>query len=103
MKQNRQNGDYTENKTVKTERTINMDLNIREKKVLYTFACPNHQNTVKQLKWLTTLTVDPQAKHRMLELTRKMETEIRKVGIQPFIISSVGRWTSITVPSAACV
>ena len=53
-----------------------MKLSIREKKVLYDFACPNHHNTVTRLKWLTALTVDPQAKHRMLELARKMETEV---------------------------
>ena len=53
-----------------------MKLSIREKKVLYDFACPNHHNTVTRLKWLTALTVDPQAKHRMLELARKMETEM---------------------------
>lgn len=53
-----------------------MKLNIKEKKVLYAFACPNHHNTVTRLKWLTALTVDPQAKHRMLELARKMETEM---------------------------
>ena len=50
-----------------------MKLSIREKKVLYAFACPNHHNTVTRLKWLTALTVDPQAKHQMLELARKME------------------------------
>ena len=53
-----------------------MKLSIREKKVLYDFACPNHHNTVTRLKWLTALTVDPQAKHRMLELARKMEMEV---------------------------
>ena len=53
-----------------------MKLSIREKKVLYDFACPNHHNTVTRLKWLTALTVDPLAKHRMLELARKMETEM---------------------------
>ncbi len=53
-----------------------MKLSIREKKVLYDFACPNHHNTVTRLKWLTALTVDPQAKHQMLELARKMETEM---------------------------
>ena len=53
-----------------------MKLRIREKKVLYDFACPNHHNTVTRLKWLTALTVDPQAKHRMLELARKMEMEV---------------------------
>lgn len=55
-----------------------MKLSIREKKVLYAFACPNHHNTVTRLKWLTALTVDPQAKHRMLELARKMETEMEE-------------------------
>ena len=34
-----------------------MKLSIREKKVLYDFACPNHHNTVTRLKWLTALTV----------------------------------------------
>src|SRR5699024_1100875 len=53
-----------------------MKLSIREKKVLYAFACPNHHNTVTRLKWLTVLTVDPQAKHQMLELARTMETEM---------------------------
>ena len=32
--------------------------------------------TVTRLKWLTGLTVDLQTKRRMLELSRKMETEI---------------------------
>ena len=53
-----------------------MKLSMKEKKALYAFACPNHHNTVTRLKWLTALTVDPQAKHRMLELARKMETEM---------------------------
>ena len=51
-----------------------MKLSIREKKVLYAFACPNHHNTVTRLKWLTALTVDPQAKHRMLELAESWYT-----------------------------
>lgn len=55
-----------------------MKLSMKEKKVLYAFACPNHHNTVTRLKWLTALTVDPQAKHRMLELARKMETEMEE-------------------------
>ncbi len=55
-----------------------MKLSMKEKKVLYVFACPNHHNTVTRLKWLTALTVDPQAKHRMLELARKMETEMEE-------------------------
>ncbi len=53
-----------------------MKLSMKVKKVLFAFACPNHHNTVTRLKWLTALTVDPQAKHRMLELARKMETEM---------------------------
>jgi hypothetical protein len=53
-----------------------MKLSIQEKKVLYAFACSNHHNTVTRLKWLTSLTVDPETKHWMLELTRKMETEV---------------------------
>lgn len=53
-----------------------MKLSMKEKKVLYAFAFPNHHNTVTRLKWLTALTVDPQAKYRMLELARKMETEM---------------------------
>lgn len=53
-----------------------MKLSIQEKKVLYVFACPNYHNTVTRLKWLTGLTVDPKAKRWMLELARKMETEM---------------------------
>ena len=55
-----------------------MKLSMKEKKVLYAFACPNQHNTVTRLKWLTALTVDPQAKHRMLELARTMETEMEE-------------------------
>ena len=50
-----------------------MRLSIQEKKVLYAFACPNYYNRVTRLKWLTGLTVDPQTKRRMSELSRKME------------------------------
>lgn len=53
-----------------------MKLSIDEKKVLYAFSCTNHRNTVTRLKWLTSLTVDPQAKYRMLELARKIENEM---------------------------
>ena len=53
-----------------------MKLSMKEKKILYAFACPSDDNTVARLKWLTALTVDPEAKRRMLELARKMETEI---------------------------
>ena len=55
-----------------------MNLNIKEKKVLYVFACPNWHNTVTRLKWLTALTVDPEAKHWMLELTRKIDNEAKE-------------------------
>ena len=55
-----------------------MKLSIQEKKILYAFACPNHHNTVTRLKWLTALTVAPQAKHRIRELAQKMETEMEE-------------------------
>lgn len=55
-----------------------MRLSIQEKKILYAFACPNYHNTVTRLKWLTALTVDPQAKHRMLELARRMENKVEE-------------------------
>ena len=35
-----------------------MKLNMKEKKILYAYACPSHHNTVTRLKWLTALTVD---------------------------------------------
>ena len=53
-----------------------MKLSIQEKKVMYNFGCPSYHNTATRLKRLTTLTVDPQAKHRMLKLARKMESEM---------------------------
>ena len=53
-----------------------MKLSMKEKKILYAFACPSHDNTVARLKWLTALTVDPEVKRRMLELARKMEMEV---------------------------
>ena len=53
-----------------------MTLSMKEKKILYAYGCPSHHNTVTRLKWLTALTVDPEAKRRMLELARKMETEV---------------------------
>lgn len=63
-----------------------MKLSIREKKVLYDFGCPNHHNTVTRLKWLTALTVDPEAKHRMLELAQKMETEMAESWYSSFYL-----------------
>ena len=50
-----------------------MKLNMKEKKILYAYACPSHHNTVTRLKWLTALTVDPEAKSQMLHLARKIE------------------------------
>ena len=50
-----------------------MTLSMKEKKILYAFACPSHHNTVTRLKWLTALTVDPEAKRRMLGLARKVD------------------------------
>ena len=47
---------------------IIMKLSMKEKKILYTFACPSHDNTVTRLKWLMALTVDPEAKRWMLGL-----------------------------------
>ena len=38
-----------------------MKLSMKEKKILYAFACPSHHNTVTRLKWLTALTIDPEA------------------------------------------
>lgn len=52
-----------------------MKLNIKEKKVLYAFGCTSWHNTVTRLKWLTSLTVDPEAKRWMLALTKKIEQE----------------------------
>ena len=46
--------------------------------MLYAYGCTNHHNTITRLKWLTSLTVDPEAKHWMLELARKMETEVEE-------------------------
>ena len=39
-----------------------MTLSMKEKKILYAYGCPSHHNTVTRLKWLTALTVDPEAK-----------------------------------------
>lgn len=63
-----------------------MKLSIDEKKVLYAFSCTNHRNTVTRLKWLTSLTVDPQAKYRMLELARKIENEMTESRYPDFYI-----------------
>lgn len=63
-----------------------MKLCIREKKILYDYGCPDHHNTVTRLKWLTALAVDPEAKHRLLKLARKMETEIEESWYRHFYL-----------------
>lgn len=61
-----------------------MKLNMKEKKILYAYACPSHHNTVTRLKWLTALTVDPEAKSQMLHLTHKIETETEERWYEAF-------------------
>ena len=61
-----------------------MKLSMKEKKILYAFACPSHDNTVTRLKWLTALTVDPEAKRWMLGLVRKVETEVNESWYEAF-------------------
>lgn len=81
-----------------------MKLNMKEKKILYAYACPSHHNTVTRLKWLTALTVDPEAKSQMLHLARKIETETEgKGGTKPFTIICVWRWTNTAGLDAVCV
>lgn len=61
-----------------------MKLNMKEKKILYAYACPSHHNTATRLKWLTALTVDPEAKSQMLHLARKIETETEERWYEAF-------------------
>ena len=70
-----------------------MKLSMKEKKILYAYGCPSHHNTVTRLKWLTALTVDPEAKRRMLGLARKVETEVDEI----FTTICAWRWTSTAV------
>ena len=63
---------------------IIMTLSMKEKKILYAYGCPSHHNTVTRLKWLTALTVDPEAKRRMLGLARKVETEVGESWYEDF-------------------
>ncbi len=63
---------------------IIMTLSMKEKKILYAYGCPSHHNTVTRLKWLTALTVDPEAKRRMLGLARKVETEVEESWYEDF-------------------
>ena len=66
-----------------TEEII-MTLSMKEKKILYAYGCLSHHNTVTRLKWLTALTVDPEAKRRMLGLARKVETEVGESWYEDF-------------------
>ena len=61
-----------------------MKLSMKEKKILYAYGCPSHHNTVTRLKWLTALTVDPEAKRRMLGLARKVNTEVDESWYEDF-------------------
>ena len=63
---------------------IIMTLSMKEKKILYAYGCPSHHNTVTRLKWLTALTVDPEAKRRMLGLARKVESEVDESWYEDF-------------------
>ena len=80
-----------------------MTLSMKEKKILYAYGCPSHHNTVTRLKWLTALTVDPEAKRRMLGLARKVESEVDESWYEIFTTICGWRWTSAAVSSAACV
>lgn len=80
-----------------------MKLNMKEKKILYAYGCPSHHNTVTRLKWLTALTVDPEAKGQMLHLTRKLRQRQTKAGTTASITAYAWRWMSITGSSTACV
>ena len=73
---------------------IIMTLSMKEKKILYAYGCLSHHNTVTRLKWLTALTVDPEAKRRMLGLARKVETEMNESWYGIFITICAWRWTS---------
>ncbi len=81
-----------------------MTLSMKEKKILYAYGCLSHHNTVTRLKWLTALTVDPEAKRRMLGLARKVETEMNESWYEDFLSPSAhgdGRVTAVS--SATCV
>lgn len=80
-----------------------MKLSIREKKVLYAFGCPNYQNTVTRMKWLTALTVDPEASAGCWNLPGSWKWKPMKAGTTAFIIICGLRWMSITGQNAVCV
>ena len=66
-----------------------MTLSMKEKNILYAYGCPSHHNTVTRLKWLTALTVDPEAKRRMLGLARKVETEVKDAATTYIVIECI--------------
>ena len=82
---------------------IIMTLSMKEKKILYAYGCLSHHNTVTRLKWLTALTVDPEAKRRMLGWPRRWRRRWMKAGTRIFTTICGWRWTSTAVSSAACV
>lgn len=52
-----------------------MRTTIEEKKVLYAYGCPNLGNTITRLKFLASITVDPDVKDMILKLARKLDSE----------------------------
>ena len=52
-----------------------MKLTMEEKEILYAYGCSSWKNTVERLKWLTALAVDPEKKHRLLELAGKVDRD----------------------------
>ena len=68
----------------KEMKVIIMTLRMEEKKILYAYGYPSRHNTVTRLKWLTALTVGPEAKRRMLGLARKVETEVDESWYEDF-------------------
>ncbi len=63
---------------------IHYDTEYERKEDSLRLYCPSHHNTVTRLKWLTALTVDPEAKRRMLGLARKVETEVDESWYEAF-------------------
>ena len=70
-----------------------MKLNMKEKKILYAYACPSHHNTVTRLKGLTASTVDPEAKGCFILLVKLRQRQM-KCGMKLFITICVWRWTN---------
>ncbi len=64
-----------------------MTLDIEEKKLLYAYGCPVYSNTVRRLRCLAAMTVDPMAQHQALELARKMEREANEALYHDFYLT----------------